>query len=122
MTRYPRPCPVAAMLIFVCTCTAADAQTWFQTPLSPRTASYVISVSLDPQTKTLKGEEVLTWKNPSNDVIQDLQFHLYLNAFRNNQSTMMREWGKGDRGTLSPGSGKRDGSTSSPCEPPTAKI
>jgi hypothetical protein len=93
MTRYPRPCPVAAMLMFVCMCATADAQTWFQTPLSPRTASYAISVSLDPQTKILKGEEVLTWKNPSNDVIQDLQFHLYLNAFRNNQSTMMRESG-----------------------------
>jgi hypothetical protein len=92
------------MLLLLCACAAAQAQNWFQTPLSPRTASYTISVRLDPETKTLKGEEVLTWKNPSGDIIQDLQFHLYLNAFRNDQSTMMREWSKGSRGTFSPAS------------------
>ncbi len=72
----------------------------FATPLSPRLANYQIDVTLDPTTKRLTGRETLTWRNPSNDVIQELQFHLYLNAFRDEKSTFMRESGgqlRGDR-------------------------
>lgn len=72
----------------------------FSTPLSPRLANYRIDVTLDPTTKRLTGRETLTWRNPSNDVIRELQFHLYLNAFRNEKSTFMRESGgqlRGDR-------------------------
>jgi len=89
----------ACVLALLCAGSVAVSQSWFPAPLSPRTASYTISVSLDPGTKTLTGEEVLTWKNPSGDAIQDLQFHLYQNAFRNDASTMMREWGSSRRGS-----------------------
>ena len=70
----------------------------FSTSLSPRLANYQIDVKLDPITKKLDGRETLTWRNPSNDVIHELQFHLYLNAFRNDQSTFMRESGGQLRG------------------------
>ena len=70
----------------------------FPKPLSPRLANYQIDVHLDPATKKLTGRETLTWRNPSNDVIRDLQFHLYLNAFRNEQSSFMRESGGQLRG------------------------
>ena len=70
----------------------------FPTPLSPRLANYQIDVTLDPKTKKLTGRETLTWHNPSNDVIRELQFHLYLNAFRNDESTFMRESGGQLRG------------------------
>lgn len=71
----------------------------FKTPLSPRLANYQINVTLDPNTKKLTGTETLTWRNSSNDVIRELQFHLYLNAFRNEKSTFMRESGGQLRGT-----------------------
>ncbi|QMW01651.1 M1 family metallopeptidase [Spirosoma foliorum] len=70
----------------------------FPTPLSPRLANYQIDVKLNPITKKLDGRETLTWKNSSTDQIHELQFHLYLNAFRNDQSTFMRESGGQLRG------------------------
>ena len=63
----------------------------FQKPLSPRIANYNINVTLDTKKRMLTGQEILKWYNKSGDVINELQFHLYLNAFRNNQSTFMKE-------------------------------
>ena len=53
--------------------------------------NYGIEVRLDPLKKTVKGHEILTWTNTSGEAIQDFCFHLYLNAFRNNRSTFVRE-------------------------------
>ncbi|WP_288427712.1 M1 family metallopeptidase [uncultured Spirosoma sp.] len=72
----------------------------FPKPLSPRLANYQIDVSLDTKTRRLTGRETLTWRNPSNAPVSELRFHLYLNAFRNDKSTFMRESGgqlRGDR-------------------------
>ncbi|GAB2529196.1 M1 family metallopeptidase [Spirosoma aerophilum] len=77
---------------------AQSAKPIFATPLSPRLANYQIDVTLDPATKKLTGRETLTWRNPSTDVVRELQFHLYLNAFRNENSTFMRESGGQLRG------------------------
>ncbi|MDJ0765339.1 MAG: M1 family metallopeptidase [Myxococcota bacterium] len=60
-------------------------------PLSPRIANYDIDVRLDTAHRLLHGEQVLRWRNPSGDEIGALQFHLYLNAFRNTQSTAFVE-------------------------------
>ena len=65
-------------------------------PLSPRIANYRIDISLDTGERTLAGKEVLTWKNTSPDTVGELRLHLYLNAFRNNRSTFMKE----SRGSL----------------------
>jgi hypothetical protein len=54
---------------------------------------YRIDVRLDADKKQLVGRQHVTWKNPSNDAVTDLWFHLYLNAFKNNRSTFMRESG-----------------------------
>jgi hypothetical protein len=70
----------------------------FPEPLSQRIANYRIEVRLEPETRKLFGTETLTWHNPSNDWIHELQFHLYLNAFRNDRSTFMRESGGVSRG------------------------
>lgn len=67
---------------------------------APRIVDYRISVRLDADTKRLTGRERLVWRNPSGDAVPDLWFHLYLNAFRNTQSTFYRESGgqlRGDR-------------------------
>ena len=42
---------------------------------------------------TISGNEFLVWRNPSDDEIRELQFHLYLNAFKNNRSLFARESG-----------------------------
>lgn len=58
---------------------------------SPSIANYDISVTLDASNKALDGHEVLEWRNDSPDEIRELWFHLYMNAFKNEKSTFMRE-------------------------------
>ncbi|MFB0946206.1 MAG: M1 family peptidase, partial [Spirosomataceae bacterium] len=41
--------------------------------------------------KQLTGSEKLTWRNTSADNITELRFHLYLNAFKDENSTFMKE-------------------------------
>ncbi len=43
---------------------------------SARVVDYHISVTLDPQTRQLKGVERVTWRNPSTEAVPDLWFHL----------------------------------------------
>ena len=52
---------------------------------------YQMDVRLDAENKTVTGTEVLTWKNTSNVPVTELQFHAYLNAFKNNHSTFFLE-------------------------------
>jgi hypothetical protein len=66
----------------------------FEEPLSPRIANYDMEVSLDADTGILTGRETLTWHNKTADAADELQFHLYLNAFRNNRSSFMKEAGE----------------------------
>jgi hypothetical protein len=76
-------------------------------PVSPPlpVVEYTIQATLDPATHTVEGEERLIWRNPSGDAVSELQFHLYLNAFKNNRSTFVRESGgqlRGDRAGTKP--------------------
>ncbi|HEV8395246.1 MAG TPA: M1 family metallopeptidase [Vicinamibacterales bacterium] len=59
--------------------------------LSPRNASYDITVRLDPVRKEIKGRETIRWRNISAATSNELQFHLYWNAWRNDDSTWLRE-------------------------------
>ena len=61
--------------------------------LATEIANYRISVSLDPSRKSLQGEQMLEWTNTSEVEVKELQFHLYLNAFRDANSTFMKESG-----------------------------
>lgn len=63
-----------------------------------RIVNYQISVRLDPAAKQLDGRERIAWRNPSNEAVPDLWFHLYLNAFKNTNSTFFRESGGQLRG------------------------
>src|SRR6476646_11792759 len=58
---------------------------------SPRNASYAINVRLDPASRTLKCDELLTWRNITTTPATSLRFHLYYNAWRNTASTWIRE-------------------------------
>jgi len=69
---------------------------------SKHIADYNMSVELDPVTKKITGTQLITWRNDSQDHVGDLWFHLYMNAFKNEKSTFMREWAKGRLGSFTP--------------------
>ncbi|HLG15126.1 MAG TPA: M1 family metallopeptidase [Blastocatellia bacterium] len=70
------------------------------------TSKHVVSYKIDAQLKLderqrptlIEGHESLTWLNDSPDAIGDLQFHLYLNAFKNQKSTFFAESSGESRG------------------------
>ncbi|MBA3441492.1 MAG: M1 family peptidase, partial [Pyrinomonadaceae bacterium] len=72
-------------------------------PLSERRVAYTIVVNLDPERRMLRGTEKITWRNPDRVAVDELQFHLYLNAFKNERSTFMRESGGALRGFAAEG-------------------
>ncbi len=89
--------------------TAAQQATTSTTPLSDRIVSYKIDVTLDPDARTLHGKQQLTWRNPDSSPVDELQFHLYLNAFRDSTSTFMVESGGRHRGFSASGPNKWGG-------------
>ena len=66
--------------------------------LSRQVVSYDLRARLVPDTKSVEGHEVLTWTNDSETAVSELQFHLYMNAFKNNRTTFMKESGGISRG------------------------
>jgi len=86
------------LLLIIISNSSYSQQTIFPQPLSDRIANYDMNVKLDPVMKTVSGEETLFWKNTSNDKINNLEFHLYLNAFKNTNSTFIKESGGQLRG------------------------
>jgi hypothetical protein len=52
---------------------------------------YSIEAQLLPESKKLTGSEILTWTNTSEKAVEELRFHLYYNAFRNEKTTFFRE-------------------------------
>jgi len=77
----------------------AQESTTSTEPLSERRVSYRMNVSLDPVARTVSGTQRLTWRNPGEVPVQELQFHLYLNAFKNENSTFFKESGGVFRGS-----------------------
>lgn len=68
------------------------------TSLGEHIVDYRIKANLSPQEKIVFGDEVLTWVNTGDSPVSELHFHLYLNAFKNNRSTFMKESGGSHRG------------------------
>lgn len=60
---------------------------------SDRVVSYRIEATLHPSARMIQGRETITWRNESHQPVGDLWFHLYLNAYKNNRTTLMREAG-----------------------------
>lgn len=58
---------------------------------SPRNASYKLLATLDPDTHTITGSGRILWRNITTAPARDLRFHLYWNAWRDANSTWMRE-------------------------------
>lgn len=81
---------LARIALIIAAATAFSASL-LAAPLTPPIASYQISCRLDAEKKVVEGTELLTWKNTTRNPAATLQFHLYLNAFRNTLSTFWRE-------------------------------
>lgn len=99
-----RPDHIAKLLCLLIAISALVIECAAQQPLSKHIANYKIDARLkldDRQRPNLiEGQEQLIWLNDSPDTITELQFHLYLNAFKNEKSTLFRESGgqlRGDR-------------------------
>ena len=56
-------------------------------------ANYRIQARLDVDKKIVHGKQVLQWTNTSKEMLHEVQFHMYLNAFKNENSTFMKESG-----------------------------
>jgi hypothetical protein len=63
---------------------------FFRQPLSPRTANYDINVTLDDRSKTIEATQTIRFTNQSPVPISALHFYLYLNAFKNTESTFLK--------------------------------
>jgi hypothetical protein len=59
-------------------------------PKSDRIANYKIDARLDPTKHQITATQTLRWKNTGASAVDRLPFHLYLNAFKNEQSLFMR--------------------------------
>lgn len=60
-------------------------------PLSSRTASYRIDARYDPAARRIEATQTLTWRNDGDEPVARLPLHLYLNAFKNEDSVFLRE-------------------------------
>jgi aminopeptidase N len=58
---------------------------------SPRNANYDIDVRLDHARRALDGRETIRWRNITAQPTNELRLHLFWNAWRNLDSTWMRE-------------------------------
>jgi hypothetical protein len=88
--RIPRISLSATLAAFTCASTVALGQT-YKSHIENPTVRYQMSARLDPAAKTIQGHYTLVWRNHTDESIPDLYFHLYLNAFKNVDSTFMRE-------------------------------
>ncbi len=80
-----RPLSIVVLWLLSAGATAQDPGT-VASPSEP-ILRYDIQARLDPGSKTVEGEQILIWRNPSQESIQDFHFHLYLNAFKNNRAS-----------------------------------
>jgi hypothetical protein len=91
------------LLVALAACQGANPQplvssAQLPSPQVPLIASYTPSVTLDPAAKTLLGRETITYTNTTSSPIPDLVFHLYLNAFKDENTLYNTEGGSAHRG------------------------
>ncbi len=80
----------------------AEAQVIFKTPKSSRATMYDIDATLNPDKALIDCKMTTYWVNQSDDVVDNVRMHLYLNAFRDGNTTFYKELGD------TPGSGDKN--------------
>lgn len=90
MMRIAQNVVKAVVLTLACSSAVALAQS-YKSQIENPIVRYKMSARLEPATKTVKGHYTLSWWNHTDEPVPDLYFHLYLNAFKNVDSTFLRE-------------------------------
>lgn len=70
--------------------TFGQCNPYFPVPLSQRPTAYEIDVRLDDATSQVAAEQTVRFTNHSPEPIRELRFYLYLNAFKNTQTTFLK--------------------------------
>ena len=60
-------------------------------PFCKQVANYTMNINLDTKNNLISGTELLSWLNDTDYPTDELWFHLYWNAFKNNKSTFLQE-------------------------------
>lgn len=69
----------------------AQCNPYFTHPLSARPANYTFDVVLDHPARTLDAGQTIQFTNQTPVPIHELRFYLYLNAFRNSESSFLKK-------------------------------
>jgi hypothetical protein len=85
-----RPAAILIPLIFLL-CAPGRGQDQPPDPAQAPVLRYEIWADLDEVNKTLRGREDIVWTNRTAEPVEDMVFHLYWNAFKNEASTFLRE-------------------------------
>jgi hypothetical protein len=100
--RSPRPARLlAAALALVAATSVARAQL----PEEPPPHHYEIIATLDPEAHRIVGSVDIRFTNTSNAPLTELVFHLYMNAFENEETVFMKESRSSLRGVRAEGEG-----------------
>jgi len=88
LVSISRPVPPSARAQVTAPAQAASGQ-----PMPARTdvASYELTARWDPSDNQIQGVGTIIYQNPSNDTLGELWLKLYLNAFRDADTTWMQE-------------------------------
>lgn len=81
---------ITLLAIFPAILLGQDCDPYFDHPFSNRVANYEIDVALDHEAKTIKADQEVTWINSSPDTINELRWYMYLNSFKNSESTFIK--------------------------------
>jgi len=98
MEEQPMKRTIRRYLVFAITLTLTALPAAAQVQLPDPVYQAGIDAAFDPETAQIEGVERLRWRNTSSVPVDELQFHLYLNAFASNHSTFMTESGGQLRG------------------------
>jgi hypothetical protein len=82
-----------SIIIFMLIAGSLHCQIINREPLSPRLTGYNMDIKLDTASKTVSGAMEAYWINNSSENVQDIQLHMYMNAFKSRNSTLYKESG-----------------------------
>jgi len=97
--------PTRATAVVIVTVIAAAMTVQAQVEMPEPVYQVSMSASYEPEEHQLQGTECIRWRNTSSVPVDELQFHLYLNAFANDRSTFMVGSGGQLRGVEIPDEG-----------------
>ncbi len=68
----------------------AQCDPFFPQALSPRPANYAINLTLDDHSHTIDATQTIRFTNQSPEPIRELRLYMYLNAFKNTESSFLK--------------------------------